>query len=102
MWPSTRSIRMAFHFRYFRKHSPANRAIAHGISHVVGSVEVGKLADLVMYSPAYFGVKPEMILKGGVVVCAQMGDANASYVFVLFLKARQVCMTKASMGPHPI
>lgn len=55
-----------------------SRAIAHGISHIVGSVEVGKLADLVLYSPAFFGTKPDIILKGGLIAYAQMGDANAS------------------------
>ena len=49
-----------------------------GISHVVGSVEVGKFADLVVWSPAFFGVKPEIIIKGGAVTASRMGDANAS------------------------
>lgn len=54
------------------------RAIAHGVSHVVGSVETGKLADLVLWDPKFFGAKPEIVLKGGTIVWAQMGDANAS------------------------
>jgi urease alpha subunit len=54
------------------------RAIAHGISHLVGSVEVGKLADLVLYDPAFFGTKPDIVLKGGMIAYAQMGDPNAS------------------------
>ena len=63
--------------RYIAKYT-INPCIAHGISHLVGSVEVGKLADLVLWSPAYFGVKPEMIIKGGNIAWAQMGDPNAS------------------------
>ena len=55
-----------------------NPAIAHGIDTQVGSVEVGKLADLVLWKPGFFGVKPELVLKGGSIVWAQMGDANAS------------------------
>jgi len=55
-----------------------NPAIVHGIDHQVGSVEVGKLADLVLWKPGFFGVKPELVLKGGSIVWAQMGDANAS------------------------
>ncbi|KAG1750080.1 urease [Suillus lakei] len=55
-----------------------NPAITHGISHLVGSVEVGKLADLVLWKPENFGAKPEMVLKSGVIAWAQMGDANAS------------------------
>ena len=55
-----------------------NPAIVHGIDHQVGSVEVGKLADLVLWKPGFFGVKPELVLKGGTIVWAQMGDANAS------------------------
>ena len=63
--------------RYVAKYT-INPAIAHGISHVVGSVETGKLADLVLWRPAFFGVKPSMVLKGGMIACAQMGDPNAS------------------------
>ncbi len=55
-----------------------NPAIAHGISHVLGSVEVGKIADLVLWEPAFFGAKPKIVLKGGVVNWAVMGDPNAS------------------------
>jgi len=55
-----------------------NPAIAHGISEHVGSVETGKLADLVLWKPAFFGVKPELVLKGGFIAYAQMGDPNAS------------------------
>ncbi|MCB9787707.1 MAG: urease subunit alpha [Deltaproteobacteria bacterium] len=55
-----------------------NPAIAHGIAHEVGSVEVGKLADLVLWRPAFFGVKPSLVLKGGAIAWAAMGDPNAS------------------------
>ena len=63
--------------RYIAKVS-INPAIAHGIDSQVGSVEVGKLADLVLWKPGFFGVKPELVIKGGSIVWAQMGDANAS------------------------
>ena len=63
--------------RYVAKYT-INPAIAHGIAHEVGSVEVGKLADLVLWKPAFFGVKPELVLKGGFIAWSQMGDANAS------------------------
>ena len=63
--------------RYIAKYT-INPAIAHGISHVVGSVEPGKLADLVLWKPAFFGVKPSLILKGGMIAAAAMGDPNAS------------------------
>ncbi len=63
--------------RYISKYT-INPAIAHGISHEVGSVEVGKLADLVVWDPAFFGVKPSLILKGGMIAHAAMGDPNAS------------------------
>src|SRR5205814_3586083 len=55
-----------------------NPAITHGISHLVGSVEKGKFADLVVWKPAFFGVKPELVLKGGFIAWAAMGDPNAS------------------------
>jgi len=63
--------------RYIAKYT-INPAIAHGISHEVGSVEVGKFADLVLWKPALFGVKPSLILKGGMIAAAPMGDPNAS------------------------
>ncbi|WP_106745152.1 urease subunit alpha [Yoonia maritima] len=63
--------------RYIAKYT-INPAIAHGISAHVGSIEEGKRADLVLWNPAFFGVKPEMILMGGTIVAAQMGDPNAS------------------------
>ena len=63
--------------RYVAKYT-INPAIAHGMAHEIGSVEVGKLADLVLWSPAFFGVKPNLIIKGGMVAMAKMGDPNAS------------------------
>jgi urease subunit alpha len=63
--------------RYVAKYT-INPAIAHGIAHEVGSIEVGKLADLVLWKPAFFGVKPELIIKGGLIAGAMMGDGNAS------------------------
>jgi urease len=63
--------------RYLAKYT-INPAVAHGMSHLVGSVQAGKLADLVLWKPGYFGSKPEMIIKGGTIAWAQMGDPNAS------------------------
>ncbi len=63
--------------RYIAKYT-INPAITHGIAHEVGSVEVGKLADLVLWKPAFFGTKPSLILKGGMIAAAPMGDPNAS------------------------
>jgi urease subunit alpha len=63
--------------RYIAKYT-INPAITHGIAHTVGSLEVGKLADLVLWKPAFFGVKPSLILKGGMIAAAAMGDPNAS------------------------
>jgi len=63
--------------RYIAKYT-INPALTHGIAHTVGSIEVGKLADLVLWRPAFFGVKPSLILKGGMIAAAAMGDPNAS------------------------
>ena len=63
--------------RYLSKYT-INPALAHGMAHLIGSIETGKLADLVLWKPAFFGAKPEMVLKGGVIAWAQMGDPNAS------------------------
>ena len=63
--------------RYIAKYT-INPAIAHGVSRHIGSVEAGKLADLVLWTPAFFGVKPDLIIKGGVIAAAPMGDPNAS------------------------
>ena len=63
--------------RYIAKYT-INPALTHGIAHTVGSIEVGKLADLVLWKPAFFGVKPSLIVKGGMIAAAAMGDPNAS------------------------
>ena len=63
--------------RYISKYT-INPAISHGLAHIVGSIEVGKLADLVLWKPAFFGAKPELVIKGGVIAWSQMGDPNAS------------------------
>src|SRR3954467_1142211 len=63
--------------RYIAKYT-INPAIAHGMAHCIGSIEAGKLADLALWRPAFFGAKPEMVIKGGVIAWAQMGDPNAS------------------------
>src|SRR5436309_12451342 len=63
--------------RYIAKYT-INPAIAHGIASEVGSVDVGKLADLVIWKPAFFGAKPELVIKGGFIAGAMMGDGNAS------------------------
>jgi urease subunit alpha len=86
--------------RYIAKYT-INPAIAHGIAGEVGSIEVGKLADLVLWKPAFFGVKPELIIKGGFIAGAMMGDGNASiptpqpvltrYMFGAFGAARDAC-----------
>jgi urease subunit alpha len=63
--------------RYIAKYT-INPAIAHGVSKLIGSIETGKMADLVLWSPAFFGVKPDCVVKGGTIVAAPMGDPNAS------------------------
>ena len=63
--------------RYIAKYT-INPAITHGIAHEIGSIEIGKLADLVLWKPAFFGTKPSLIIKGGVIAAAPMGDPNAS------------------------
>jgi urease subunit alpha len=63
--------------RYIAKYT-INPAITHGIAHEVGSIEAGKMADLVLWKPAFFGAKPELVIKGGFIAWAQMGDPNAS------------------------
>ncbi len=91
--------------RYIAKYT-INPAITHGIAHLVGSVALGRLADLVLWSPAFFGVKPAMVLKGGVIAGAAMGDPNASIptpqpvhfrqMFGAYGRARQCAVTFVS------
>ena len=76
--PEERGENDNFRIRRFIAKYTINPAIAHGVGHIIGSVEVGKLADLVLWRPAFFGSKPEMVLKGGMITWAQMGDPNAS------------------------
>ncbi|WP_028547316.1 urease subunit alpha [Paenibacillus sp. UNC451MF] len=93
--------------RYVAKYT-INPAITHGVAHLVGSVEVGKLADLVVWSPMFFGVKPELVLKSGLIAYAQMGDPNASIptpqpvfgrpMFGSFGKALHHCITFVSQA----
>jgi urease subunit alpha len=63
--------------RYIAKYT-INPAVAHGVARHIGSVEAGKLADLVLWTPAFFGVKPDLVIKGGAIAAAAMGDPNAS------------------------
>jgi len=93
--------------RYVAKYT-INPAITHGVSHLVGSVEVGKLADLVLWKPAFFGVKPSMIVKGGMIAASPMGDPNASIptpqpahyrpMFGSFGRALEKCVTFVSQA----
>ncbi|KAG8986613.1 Urease [Tulasnella sp. 427] len=80
--------------RYVAKYT-VNPAITHGISHIVGSVEPGLLADLVLWKPENFGIKPSMIIKAGVIAWSQMGDANASIPTV------QPIFSRPMWGAHP-
>ena len=93
--------------RYIAKYT-INPAITHGIAHLVGSVEPGKLADLVVWSPAMFGVKPSLVIKGGMIALAPMGDPNASIptpqpvhyrpMFASFGRARATSVTFVSQA----
>jgi len=80
--------------RYVAKYT-INPAIAHGLAGHVGSIEVGKLADLVLWKPAFFGVKPELIVKGGLIAWAAMGDPNAS------IPRRSPCSIARCSAPWP-
>lgn len=84
--------------RYIAKYT-INPAITHGIADEVGSVEVGKLADLVLWKPAFFGIKPSLILKGGMIAAAPMGDANASIPTPQPVHYREMFAAKGQ-GPH--
>ncbi|GIH68631.1 urease subunit alpha [Sphaerimonospora thailandensis] len=81
--------------RYVAKYT-INPAIAHGLDAEIGSVEVGKLADLVLWRPAFFGVKPELVIKGGVIARAEMGDANAS------IPTPQPVLSRPMFGASPV
>lgn len=85
--------------RYLAKYT-INPAIAHGMSHLVGSVETGKLADLVLWKPSMFGAKPEMIIKGGSIAWAQMGDPNASIPTPQPVKMRPMFGAMTSKNEH--
>ncbi|KAI8079821.1 urea amidohydrolase alpha subunit [Halteromyces radiatus] len=80
--------------RYIAKYT-INPAIAHGIDHLVGSIEVGKVADLVCYKPAFFGSKPEMVMKSGIIAWSMMGDANGS------ISTTQPIIFKPMYGAQP-
>ena len=79
--------------RYIAKYT-INPAITHGVSRIVGSIEIGKLADLVLWKPAFFGVKPEVILKGGLIAGSLMGDGNAS------IPTPQPCIYRPMFGSY--
>src|ERR1043166_818847 len=79
--------------RYIAKYT-INPAITHGISDHVGSVEAGKLADLVLWKPAFFGAKPEMVIKGGLIAGSLMGDGNAS------IPTPQPCIYRPMFGSY--
>ena len=83
--------------RYIAKYT-INPAITHGMSHRIGSVEEGKLADLVLWKPSMFGAKPEMIIKGGGIAYAQMGDPNASIPTPQPVKMRPMFGASAASG----
>jgi urease subunit alpha len=95
--------------RYIAKYT-INPAITHGVSHVIGSIEAGKIADLVLWKPMFFGVKPSMILKSGMIAAAQMGDPNASiptpqpvysrHMFGAYGKALKTSLTFVSQAAY--
>lgn len=88
--------------RYIAKYT-VNPAIAHGLSHVIGSVEVGKLADLVLWDPAFFGAKPDIVIKGGQIAWAQMGMPNASIPTPQPVKQRKMFGAYGkSVGAHSV
>ncbi|SNX87827.1 probable urease [Melanopsichium pennsylvanicum] len=85
--------------RYVAKYT-INPALVHGCSHLIGSIEPGKLADLVFYLPCNFGIRPEFVLKGGQVAWAQMGDANASIPTVQPIYGRPMHGANSNAAPH--
>jgi urease subunit alpha len=76
--PSENGANDNFRIKRFISKYTINPAISHGLAHLIGSVEAGKLADLVLWKPAFFGAKPEMVIKAGIIAWSQMGDPNAS------------------------
>ena len=85
--------------RYIAKYTICP-AVAHGIDHEVGSVEVGKMADLVLWSPAFFGIRPALVIKGGAIVAGQMGDPNATLPTPQPVWMRESLAGTASSAPH--
>ena len=84
--------------RYIAKYT-INPAITHGIAHEVGSIEVGKLADLVLWKPAFFGVKPSLILKGGMIAAAPMGGAAMRVFLPLSRCIIALCLGRLERPP---
>ena len=85
--------------RYIAKYTICP-AVAHGIDHEVGSVEVGKMADLVLWNPAFFGIRPHVVIKGGAIVAGQMGDPNASLPTPQPVWMRESLAAAPSSAPH--
>ncbi|MCQ1957110.1 urease subunit alpha [Arthrobacter sp. zg-Y826] len=85
--------------RYIAKYTICP-AVAHGIDHEVGSVEVGKMADLVLWDPAFFGIRPTLVIKGGAIVAGQMGDPNATLPTPQPVWMREALAGTASSAPH--
>ena len=85
--------------RYIAKYTICP-AVAHGIDHEVGSVEVGKMADLVLWDPVFFGIRPSLVIKGGAIVAGQMGDPNASLPTPQPIWMREALAGRASSAPH--
>ncbi|WP_104104332.1 urease subunit alpha [Arthrobacter sp. 08Y14] len=85
--------------RYIAKYTICP-AVAHGIDHEVGSIEPGKMADLVLWNPAFFGVRPSLVIKGGAIVAGQMGDPNASLPTPQPVWMREALAGRASSAPH--
>ncbi|MCC3270269.1 urease subunit alpha [Arthrobacter gengyunqii] len=85
--------------RYIAKYTICP-AVAHGIDHEVGSIEVGKMADLVLWNPAFFGIRPSLVIKGGAIVAGQMGDPNASLPTPQPVWMREALAGRASSAPH--
>ncbi|MDN3480867.1 urease subunit alpha [Arthrobacter sp. APC 3897] len=85
--------------RYIAKYTICP-AVAHGIDHEVGSVEAGKMADLVLWNPAFFGIRPSLVIKGGAIVAGQMGDPNASLPTPQPVWMREALAGRASSAPH--